>query len=156
MTQGVIHVGKSWRVGQLKKGLSRMLAVAEPVSVGGRLGNKNVDGWEERWEPMDHLKPTGWPRICRWPCPSLPRSLTNAGEIGKPCEWVSRQRWWKSTHWHNCPHRLGRDTFEDVEKFAYLGSVLDMKGGTGQDIKSRIGKAREEVRLLRKIWTSKS
>ena len=52
------------------------------------------------------------------------------------------------------PVTLGNTPMEEVDKFTYLGSVVDAKGGTDADIKSRIGKARTAFRLLRKVWTS--
>ena len=43
-------------------------------------------------------------------------------------------------------------TLEEVESFVYLGSIMDKKGGTEADIKSRIGKARSAFTSLNKIW----
>ena len=53
------------------------------------------------------------------------------------------------------PITLGETPLEDVDKFTYLGSVVDVRGGTDADIKSRIGKARTAFRMLRNVWTSK-
>ena len=43
---------------------------------------------------------------------------------------------------------------KEVESFVYLGSVVDKKGGTDQDVKARVGKARGAFVLLKKIWGS--
>ena len=48
--------------------------------------------------------------------------------------------------------RLGNKEIEDVTSFTYLGSIVDTNGGTDQDFKIRIGKARTAYILLRKIW----
>ena len=53
------------------------------------------------------------------------------------------------------PIRLGDNEIEDVTSFTYLGSIVDTTGGTDQDIKIRIGKARTAYILLRKIWNSR-
>ena len=53
------------------------------------------------------------------------------------------------------PISLGETALEDVEKFTYLGSIVDVKGGTDADIKARIGKARTAFCILYKVWTSK-
>ena len=51
--------------------------------------------------------------------------------------------------------RLAEETLEEVESFAYLGSIIDSKGGTDADVKTRIGKARTAFLLLRNIWSYK-
>ena len=43
---------------------------------------------------------------------------------------------------------------KEVESFVYLGSLVDKKGGTDQDVKARVGKARGAFVLLKKIWGS--
>ena len=53
------------------------------------------------------------------------------------------------------PIRLGDNEIEGVTSFTYLGSIVDTTGGTDQDIKIRIGKARTAYILLRKIWNSR-
>ena len=53
------------------------------------------------------------------------------------------------------PIRLGDNEIEDVTSFTNLGSIVDTSGGTDQDIKIRIGKARTAYILLRKIWNSR-
>ena len=40
---------------------------------------------------------------------------------------------------------------EDVDAFAYLGSVVSTEGGTGEDIKCRLGKAMQVFQKLQKI-----
>ena len=46
-----------------------------------------------------------------------------------------------------------QDLYE-VEKFVYLGSVVSKDGGTDEDVKSRINKARHAFNTLRPIWNS--
>ena len=43
---------------------------------------------------------------------------------------------------------------EEVDEFTYLGSIVSKKGGTDEDIQSRIGKARQAFAMLRSIWRS--
>ena len=42
---------------------------------------------------------------------------------------------------------------EDVDAFAYLGSVVSTEEGTEEDIKRRLGKAMEVFRKLQKMWS---
>jgi len=55
----------------------------------------------------------------------------------------------------NEPITLADSPIEEVEGFTYLGSVLNKNGGTDEDIKGRIQKARTSFRMLRRIWKSK-
>ena len=50
--------------------------------------------------------------------------------------------------------RLREENIEDVNKFTYLGSVVNKTGGTDDDIKSRIAKARFAFTTLKPIWRS--
>ena len=47
--------------------------------------------------------------------------------------------------------RLGANEIGAVTSFTYFGSIVDTTGGTDQDIKIRIGKARTAYVVLRKI-----
>jgi hypothetical protein len=45
-----------------------------------------------------------------------------------------------------------KDTnLEEVEEFTYLGSIVNIEGGTGADVKNRINKARVIVNILGKV-----
>ena len=48
------------------------------------------------------------------------------------------------------PVRLDDDLLEEVNSFTYLGSVVDIQGGTEADVKARIGKARAVFLQLKK------
>ena len=52
------------------------------------------------------------------------------------------------------PVRLQQENIKEVDKFVYLGSVVSKDGGTDEDIKSRINKARHAFNTLRPIWRS--
>lgn len=56
---------------------------------------------------------------------------------------------------NSIPIRLDDEELEDVDSFTYLGSVIDVKGGTEADVKVRIGKARIAFLQLGKVWSSK-
>ena len=45
---------------------------------------------------------------------------------------------------------------EDVQSFTYLGSIVTSHGGADEDVKSRIGKARQPFNILRPVWHSTS
>ena len=44
---------------------------------------------------------------------------------------------------------------EDVTSFTYLGSVINITGGTDEDVMARIRKARSAFNTLASIWRSK-
>ena len=52
---------------------------------------------------------------------------------------------------------MAGESLEDVTSITYLhvGSVVDQKGGTDQDVKGRIQKARVAFIMLKNIWSSK-
>ena len=52
------------------------------------------------------------------------------------------------------PLGLHQETIKEVDKFVYLGSVVSKDGGTDEDIKCRINKARHAFNTLRPIWRS--
>ena len=52
------------------------------------------------------------------------------------------------------PLQLNQENIKEVDKFVYLGSVVSKDGGTDEDIKCRINKARHAFNTLRPIWRS--
>ena len=54
------------------------------------------------------------------------------------------------------PISLQGEALEQVDNFTYLGSIMDKQGGTGADVKVRIGKARAAFNQLKNIWKSGS
>ena len=50
---------------------------------------------------------------------------------------------------------LAEDEIDEVEDFAYLGSNISKDGGSDQDIRVRIGKARTAFTILTPVWRSK-
>jgi hypothetical protein len=52
---------------------------------------------------------------------------------------------------------LIKDTnLEEVEELTYLGSIVNIEGGTDADVKNRINKARVIFNILRKAWSAKN
>jgi hypothetical protein len=43
---------------------------------------------------------------------------------------------------------------EEVEEFTYLGSIVNIEGGTDADVKNRINKARVIFNILGKVWSA--
>ena len=54
----------------------------------------------------------------------------------------------------NDPIKVQNANIEEVHEFTYLGSVVAPGGGTEQDVKSRISKARGAFAMLHKVWRS--
>ena len=52
------------------------------------------------------------------------------------------------------PVKVQNANIEEVPEFSYLGSVVAPGGGTEQDVKSRISKARGAFAMLYKVWRS--
>ena len=53
------------------------------------------------------------------------------------------------------PIMLEEEGLEEVESFRYLGSIVDTRGGTEADVKTRISKARAAFHILRNVWKSR-
>lgn len=54
------------------------------------------------------------------------------------------------------PINIRGSPLEEVDQFTYLGSVIAVDGGTEEDVKARIGKARTAFNILNKIWKTKN
>ncbi|RUS87436.1 hypothetical protein EGW08_004811 [Elysia chlorotica] len=54
------------------------------------------------------------------------------------------------------PIRLHEEDIKEANKFTYLGSIVNKDGGSDEDIKCRIIKARQAFITLRQIWKSKT
>ncbi|VDO69449.1 unnamed protein product [Schistosoma margrebowiei] len=56
-----------------------------------------------------------------------------------------------------CTNRIthGKEAFEDVKTFTYLGNIIDEHGGSDADVKARIDKERATYLQLENIWDSK-
>ena len=52
------------------------------------------------------------------------------------------------------PIKIKDTNLEEVEEFTYLGSIVNIEGGTGADVKNRINKARVIVNILGKVWSA--
>ena len=52
------------------------------------------------------------------------------------------------------PVIINNKALDYVDKFSYLGSILSLHGGSEEDIKSRMGKARSAFFRLRSVWKS--
>jgi len=50
--------------------------------------------------------------------------------------------------------KLKGEDLEDFKSFTYLGSIITESGGTEEDVKSRIGKARLAFNTLRPVWNA--
>ena len=55
---------------------------------------------------------------------------------------------------HNYQHTHPNRRTEDVESFTYLASIISKTGGTDEDIKSKIGKARHVFVTLKSVWNN--
>lgn len=52
------------------------------------------------------------------------------------------------------PVKIDDQQIEDTETFTYLGGIVTTEGGCDQDINSRLGKAKQQFRRLKKIWNT--
>ena len=57
---------------------------------------------------------------------------------------------------NNTPITMDQNQLEDVTSFTYLGTVINIEGGSEEDAKARIGKARTTCNILNKIWETKN
>ena len=52
--------------------------------------------------------------------------------------------------------KLKDEELEDVQSFTYFGTIATSDGGADEDVKSRIGKARQAFNTLSPMWNSTS
>ncbi|CAH8868307.1 unnamed protein product [Trichobilharzia szidati] len=57
---------------------------------------------------------------------------------------------------HPVPITINAMDLKEVTSFTFLGSIVSTTGGTDEDVKSRIGKARNTFINLKPIWKSSS
>ena len=67
---------------------------------------------------------------------------------------VSKTKVMKVNCTNNRPVKVRDIILEEVTSFVYLGSVVSIDGGSDEDIKVRINKARVAFNMLRKVWSS--
>ena len=53
------------------------------------------------------------------------------------------------------PIKIKNTNLEEVEEFTYIGSIVNIEGGTDADVKNRINKARVIFNILGKVWSAK-
>ena len=49
---------------------------------------------------------------------------------------------------------VNSEEVKDVEEFAYLGAIVEKKGGGSEDIRNRMQKARGAFQRLWKVWVA--
>jgi hypothetical protein len=54
------------------------------------------------------------------------------------------------------PIKIKDTNLEEVEEFTYLGSIVNIEGGTDADVKNTIHKARVIFNILKKVWSAKN
>lgn len=54
------------------------------------------------------------------------------------------------------PITIDGQAIEEVDRFTYLGNIVSMTGGTDEDVKARINRARQAFATLRPLWRSKN
>ncbi|KAK2191066.1 hypothetical protein NP493_60g03025 [Ridgeia piscesae] len=67
----------------------------------------------------------------------------------------SKTRIMKANTKNNNPITMNGEPLEETESFTYLGSTINKHGGTEEDVKARIRKARVAFIMLRTIWRAK-
>ena len=50
---------------------------------------------------------------------------------------------------------VNSEEVKDVEEFAYLGAIVEKKGGGSEDIRNRMQKARGAFQRLWKVWVAR-
>ena len=50
---------------------------------------------------------------------------------------------------------MGNGNIDQVDSFAYIGSIISKDGGSSEDIKSRIAKAQDVFSKLKEVWKNR-
>lgn len=83
----------------------------------------------------------------------LNRLADEAGKTGMKIN-IRKTELMKLNNKQEIPIQLKSTNIKETEKFTYLGSVVSTDGGTDEDTKSRISKARTAFIILHPIWKS--
>jgi len=62
---------------------------------------------------------------------------------------------YENQHKEQQPVTLNGEPLEETDSFIYMGSTINKNGGTDEDVKARIQKARVAFIMLRQIWRAK-
>ena len=65
---------------------------------------------------------------------------------------VNKTKCLRINHGNTQSIQMDGRAIEDVDSFTYLGSMVSKTGGTEEDVKARIGKARHAFAMLRPVW----
>ena len=115
---------------------------------------------------MDNVVTTGPLRFRRRHSPHLQYTTTNARKnipsraetsikLGlRPNE--SKTKVMKINAKRKQPIKIKDTNLEEVEEFTYLGSIVNIEGGTDADVKNRINKVRVIFNILEKVWSAKN
>ena len=114
---------------------------------------------------MDNVATTGRLRIRRRYSPHLQYTTTNARKTSLLAETSiklglrpneSKTKVMKINAKRKQPIKIKDTNLEEVEEFTYLGSIVNIEGGTDADVKNRIIKARVIFNILGKVWSAKN
>ena len=82
------------------------------------------------------------------------RLSNNARKVGLKIS-NKKTKWMSTGCKRNCQIKIDGQEVEKIDRFSYLGSVIDVQGGADADVKARIGKARQAFTSLKPIWSFK-
>ena len=77
----------------------------------------------------------------------------NACKVGLKIN-SNNTKWMSAGCKRNCQIKIDGPETEKIDRFSYLGSVIDVQGGADADMKARIGKARQAFTSLKPLWSS--
>ena len=143
---------------------ARMSSVTTLIPARHRLDHEKDYNKLQKWDPVDTLEPVGGTGLCGWPR-LLSHSHQQMQEKTELLNTVStqlgldineaRQRLWKPTQRTTTPLHWMESHWKRQTQFTYIGSTINKNGGTEEDVKARIQKARVAFIMLRTIWKAK-
>ena len=114
---------------------------------------------------MDNVATTGRLRFRRRYSPHLQYTTTNARKTSLLAETStklglrpneSKTKVMKINAKRKQPIKIKNTNLEEVEEFTYLGSIVNIEGGTYADVKNWFNKDRVILNILGKVWSAKN
>jgi hypothetical protein len=133
-----------------------MPSVAVPVSPCHRLDDETDNGWTEGQHPVDPLDSDDLDFADDFALLSHNRQqmqnkttslASHSSKVGLHIH-PDKTKILKINTSSTEAVKLGDNKLEEFKSFTYLGSVINQQGGTGADVKTRIGKARASYKAF--------
>ena len=135
-----------------------MLAITIPFHFSHRLDHEDRNYRKKKWNPVDltQLDDLDFADDLAHSHRQMQEKTTYLARISAQVGLKINQKKTKILRLNTtCERPIMLEGLEEVESFRYLCSIVDTRGGTEADVKTRISKARAAFHILRNVWKSR-